>query len=538
MPYNIFSGADAAQRGLEDGAQYVNDFMDRSRQQRAGYAAAPRIAAGDYRGAAQAYAGEGMADQARALMGDQTQADQQAYERKRQMTADELKAAEFRVQVLQATGDKLKATPFGQRLPIVSSAARLFAAAGYPAEFMDGLSRLTEEDLTDSGVDAVVKPVVRELQFFQTEQGILAGDKHTGQVSNAYPMAPRPKGQWTEKKNADGSTSRVWLTEPTQDEAPPATGGPPPSAPAPAGNWLGSVAAAAPDARVTSGYRTPQHNAEVGGKPDSRHLSGQAVDLVPRPGETMAQLHARLSRVPGVRAINEGDHVHVQTMGPRPAAGPARASGSQTEIPWDAPQGPEWRDLPGGGQVNIRTGEKKNVPGGPGIRKDFAQLRKEFNQLDEVKNFKDVRSAYLQVRALASKPNPTPADDTALTFSFMKMLDPGSVVREGEFALVGRSAGLPDQIVMQLAKVDQGKGLTPTIRARLVETAAQVLLQRRATYDQQAETYRSIALDMGANPDQLVESPTKWRGRIKGGASRPGTANPAKPGGAKYLGTE
>jgi hypothetical protein len=78
------------------------------------------------------------------------------------------------------------------------------------------------------------------------------------------------------------------------------------------GNWLEGVQQAAPDAQVTSGYRSPAHNAKVGGKPNSRHLSGEAVDLVPRPGETMAQLYARVRGVPGVKAINEGDHVHVQ----------------------------------------------------------------------------------------------------------------------------------------------------------------------------------------------------------------------------------
>jgi hypothetical protein len=69
-------------------------------------------------------------------------------------------------------------------------------------------------------------------------------------------------------------------------------------------------------ARVTSGLRTPERNAAVGGVPNSRHLTGQAADLVPPPGMSMAQLEAEARRrMPGARVINEGDHVHVQWGG-------------------------------------------------------------------------------------------------------------------------------------------------------------------------------------------------------------------------------
>lgn len=193
-----------------------------------------------------------------------------------------------------------------------------------------------------------------------------------------------------------------------------------------------------------------------------------------------------------------------------------------------APQGrapkARWVDLPGGGQVNAETNEKKNVPGGAD-QKEFASLRKEFNSLDEVAKFKDTAASYNQIRTLTSNPKPSPADDIALIFSFMKMLDPGSVVREGEFALVGASAGVPDQVIMQMAKATGGKGLTPKIRARLVDASAKILLERRAAYDTQSANYRQIAKDIGARPDLLAEDPTKWRSRIKPPAASRGAVN-------------
>lgn len=66
---------------------------------------------------------------------------------------------------------------------------------------------------------------------------------------------------------------------------------------------------------VTSGRRTEAGNRAVGGVPNSQHVRGSAFDAVPRRGETMQQLAARLRRdYPGATIIPEGDHVHVQDL--------------------------------------------------------------------------------------------------------------------------------------------------------------------------------------------------------------------------------
>jgi len=63
--------------------------------------------------------------------------------------------------------------------------------------------------------------------------------------------------------------------------------------------------------RVTSGYRTSEHNARVGGVRNSEHLRGRAADLVGVVG-TIRQLYAAASQIPELLAVNEGDHVHVE----------------------------------------------------------------------------------------------------------------------------------------------------------------------------------------------------------------------------------
>lgn len=56
---------------------------------------------------------------------------------------------------------------------------------------------------------------------------------------------------------------------------------------------------------ITSWWRSPWKNAEVGGVPNSRHLFGLAWDVVPVTTENEMRLRAL-----GLTVINEGDHLH------------------------------------------------------------------------------------------------------------------------------------------------------------------------------------------------------------------------------------
>lgn len=80
-------------------------------------------------------------------------------------------------------------------------------------------------------------------------------------------------------------------------------------------------------------------------------------------------------------------------------------------------------------------------------------IRKEYN--DQTKVYQDVKAAYGRVKVSED----SAVGDLSLIFGYMKMLDPGSVVREGEFATAQNAAGVPERITNLYNKVISGERL-------------------------------------------------------------------------------
>jgi hypothetical protein len=78
-----------------------------------------------------------------------------------------------------------------------------------------------------------------------------------------------------------------------------------------------------PGVVVSGRARTPERNAQVGGVPDSYHLTDNARDFQPGKGQTVDGLFKNLSalKTQGFDVIKERDHVHIEPgPGMRPAA--------------------------------------------------------------------------------------------------------------------------------------------------------------------------------------------------------------------------
>lgn len=135
-------------------------------------------------------------------------------------------------------------------------------------------------------------------------------------------------------------------------------------------------------------------------------------------------------------------------------------------------------------------------------RRAETDLRKEFNNRQEVKDYRTIESAFRNVESAAR--NNSAAGDLSLIFAYMKILDPGSVVREQEFANAQNAAGVPDQVRNLYNRALNGERLNQNQRQDFLSQASSLVRNRRQAYDQIASEYRSYAQDYGVSPDRVV----------------------------------
>lgn len=100
-------------------------------------------------------------------------------------------------------------------------------------------------------------------------------------------------------------------------------------------------------------------------------------------------------------------------------------------------------------------------------------------------------------------PQYKPSDDIALIFSFMKTLDPGSTVREGEYATAKNAGSVPESVVNTYNQILNGKFLNDDQRKNFIETARKSYSGIAKEAETVANRYRSMAKDRGI-PENLV----------------------------------
>lgn len=130
------------------------------------------------------------------------------------------------------------------------------------------------------------------------------------------------------------------------------------------------------------------------------------------------------------------------------------------------------------------------------------ELRKEFSVLPEIKEFSTVETAFRQINSALS--NPSAANDLAAATKFMKLLDPGSVVRESELGMAMAATGAIDRMQNYFQRLQNGQVLNPDQRADFKKSAAFAFNAAKETRDQTASRYVNLANTYNVDPNNVV----------------------------------
>jgi len=134
-----------------------------------------------------------------------------------------------------------------------------------------------------------------------------------------------------------------------------------------------------------------------------------------------------------------------------------------------------------------------------GVQRE-GMLRDDFGK--ESKNFLAIRDAYGKVKQAAS--TDSAAADVALIYGFMRILDPTSTVREGEFATAQNAGSIPDRVLAAYNRAISGGRLSPNIRQDFVAQTEKIYKQADQDHAKTERFYGDVAKRYGMDPKQVL----------------------------------
>jgi hypothetical protein len=106
----------------------------------------------------------------------------------------------------------------------------------------------------------------------------------------------------------------------------------------------------------------------------------------------------------------------------------------------------------------------------------------------------------------ASASDPSAAGDLAIIFNYMKVLDPGSTVREGEAASVQQAGSVPDRVIGTYNRILSGEKLSQDQRDDFLKRAEKLYGSAENDFNRRVEQYTGIAKRRNLNvPDVITD---------------------------------
>jgi hypothetical protein len=133
------------------------------------------------------------------------------------------------------------------------------------------------------------------------------------------------------------------------------------------------------------------------------------------------------------------------------------------------------------------------------------KLRGEFKSEPVYKAYTEMQSAYGQITD--SLKQASPAGDLAAATKFMKLLDPGSVVRESELGMAMAASGLLDRARNYAQMRIDGTKLTDTQRKDFQSLSDQLFATATKSYNSKRSEYAEQGSQYGLNAERALGKP-------------------------------
>lgn len=151
--------------------------------------------------------------------------------------------------------------------------------------------------------------------------------------------------------------------------------------------------------------------------------------------------------------------------------------------------------------ADARSRESNAIAARGNVIRGETDIRKEFEGLPEVKNYKLAYPSYAAIKSAAKRD--TPQSDINLIYGIAKLYDPTSVVREGEYNTIANSQAIPEQIKGMAQRIAGGGKLTPETKKQLMIEAENRLKVFEDEYLKAQGTFGGIAQERGLNPKSI-----------------------------------
>lgn len=140
-------------------------------------------------------------------------------------------------------------------------------------------------------------------------------------------------------------------------------------------------------------------------------------------------------------------------------------------------------------------------------------LKKQFTSEPIYKAYEDMKVSYGQVSS-AIKAG-TPIGDTAAATKIMKLLDPGSVVRETELGMAMAATGKMDLLKNYFENYMKGTKLTDSQRSEFQSLADELFNAAASAYNEKRNEYAELGASFNLNTDLALGKPAKVQGAVK-----------------------